>query len=48
MMQELQRQLDSKGLVVKKGSIQGATFITNHPAALLRGAQLQFDYLKNA
>jgi IS5 family transposase len=29
--QELQRQLDSKGLVVKEGSIQDATFITSDP-----------------
>ena len=29
--QELQRQLDAKGLVVKEGSIQGATFITSDP-----------------
>ena len=29
--QELQRQLDSKGLVVKEGSIQDATFITADP-----------------
>ena len=28
---ELQRQLDSKGLVVKEGSIQDATFITSDP-----------------
>jgi transposase, IS5 family len=32
-MQELQRQLDSKGLVVKEGSIQDATFITADPGA---------------
>ena len=30
-MQELQRQLDAKGLVVKEGSIQDATFITADP-----------------
>jgi IS5 family transposase len=29
--QELQRQLDAKGLVVKEGSIQDATFITSDP-----------------
>jgi IS5 family transposase len=29
--QELQRQLDSKGLVVKEGSNQDATFITSDP-----------------
>jgi IS5 family transposase len=29
--QELQRQLDAKGLVVKEGSIQDATFITADP-----------------
>jgi IS5 family transposase len=29
--QELQRQLDSKGLIVKEGSIQDATFITSDP-----------------
>ena len=29
--QELQGQLDSKGLVVKEGSIQDATFITSDP-----------------
>jgi IS5 family transposase len=29
--QELQRQLDAKGLVVKEGSIQDATFITPDP-----------------
>jgi IS5 family transposase len=29
--QELQRQLDDKGLVVKEGSIQDATFITSDP-----------------
>jgi len=29
--QELQRQLDSKGLKVKKGVIQDATFITSNP-----------------
>jgi transposase, IS5 family len=29
--QELQRQLDTKGLVVKVGSIQDATFITSDP-----------------
>jgi IS5 family transposase len=33
IMQELQRQLDSKGLVVKEGSIQDATFITADPGA---------------
>jgi transposase, IS5 family len=32
-MQELQRQLDSKGLVVKKGSIQDAAFIAADPGA---------------
>jgi IS5 family transposase len=31
LWQELQRQLDSKGLVVKEGSIQDATFITADP-----------------
>lgn len=31
IMQELQRQLDAKGLVVKEGSIQDATFITSDP-----------------
>jgi transposase, IS5 family len=31
--QELQRQLNSKGLVVKEGSIQDATFITTDPGA---------------
>jgi IS5 family transposase len=29
--QELQRQLDAKGLVVKEGSIQDATFISSDP-----------------
>ena len=29
--QELQRQLDAKGLIVKEGSIQDATFITSDP-----------------
>jgi IS5 family transposase len=29
--QELQRQLDSKGLVVEEGPIQDATFITSDP-----------------
>jgi len=29
--QELQRQLDAKGLVVREGSIQDATFITFDP-----------------
>jgi transposase, IS5 family len=29
--QELQRQLDAKGLVVREGSIQDATFITSDP-----------------
>jgi IS5 family transposase len=33
IMQELQGQLDSKGLVVRKGSIQDATFITTDPGA---------------
>jgi IS5 family transposase len=33
IMQELQRQLDSGGLVVKEGSIQDATFITADPGA---------------
>jgi IS5 family transposase len=32
-VKELQRQLDSKGLVVKEGSIQDATFITADPGA---------------
>jgi len=31
LWQELQRQLDAKGLVVKEGSIQDATFITSDP-----------------
>ena len=31
IMQELQRQLDAKGLVVKEGSIQDATFISADP-----------------
>jgi len=31
LWQELQRQLDSKGLVVKEGTIQDATFITTDP-----------------
>ncbi len=31
--QELQRQLDAKGLKVKKGVIQDATFITSDPRA---------------
>ncbi len=31
IMEELQRQLDAKGLVVKEGSIQDATFITADP-----------------
>ncbi len=29
--QEVQRQLDAKGLMVKEGSIQDATFITSDP-----------------
>ncbi len=29
--QEVQRQLDAKGLIVKEGSIQDATFITSDP-----------------
>jgi transposase, IS5 family len=33
IMQELQRQMDAKGLVVKEGSIQDATFITADPGA---------------
>jgi IS5 family transposase len=33
IMQELQRQMDAKGLVVKEGSIQDATFITTDPGA---------------
>ena len=31
LWQELQRQMDSKGLVVKEGTIQDATFITTDP-----------------
>jgi IS5 family transposase len=31
ILQELQRQLDSKGLTVKEGAIQDATFITSDP-----------------
>jgi IS5 family transposase len=33
IMQELQRQMDAKGLIVKEGSIQDATFITADPGA---------------
>jgi IS5 family transposase len=33
IMQELQGQLDSKGLVVREGSIQDTTFITTDPGA---------------
>lgn len=29
----IQRQLNSKGLIAKEGSIQDATFITKNPAA---------------